>query len=66
MFEDLRVGRMYVTEYGAYFCDIFRHDMNIVPDKAESFHMYVRDLNFSTRSYVFQEAKKKGLLSSPS
>ncbi|XP_069145617.1 uncharacterized protein [Solanum lycopersicum] len=57
-FENLRQDLLYVTEYEARFCQLFRHALAIIPDETKRIRRFVRGLTFSIRSAVFRASRE--------
>ncbi|XP_069149117.1 uncharacterized protein [Solanum lycopersicum] len=57
-FESLRQDGLSVTEYEAYFFQLSRHALAIIPNETERIHRFVRGLTFSIRSAVFRESRE--------
>ena len=58
-FESLRQDGLSVTEYEAYFFQLSRHALAIIPNETERIRRFVRGLTFSIRSAVFRTSREE-------
>lgn len=58
-FEILVHGSLSMTEYEVHFCEISRHTLTIILDKAERVHWFVRVLTFFVKPYVFRVVRER-------